>query len=227
MPACAASWDRGRCAIGGIRRLKFDGTGDQPALRGGRAGAGRDARRRRDGENVTQNIRTIGQIPLRLLGEAPPLIEIRGEVYMRRDDFERASTNASAERGGKTFINPRNAAGAVRQLDNRGIGRQKLSFFAYGLGDAQVGAAGHAQRDAGCDRRGFGLPVNRERARWWQARRGWWPSTSDIAAMRDALPFDIDGVVYKVNEVALQKRLGLSRASPAGRWRTSIRRRSR
>ncbi len=79
------------------------------------------------GEDVTHNIRTIGQIPLRLQGEAPPLIEIRGEVYMRRDDFERLNER-QREKGAKTFINPRNtAAGAVRQLDPRAMADKKLS----------------------------------------------------------------------------------------------------
>ncbi|MCB2020734.1 MAG: NAD-dependent DNA ligase LigA, partial [Burkholderiaceae bacterium] len=116
------------------------------------------------GEDVTQNVRTIGQIPLRLLGTAPPLIEIRGEVYMRRDDFERLNER-QREKGGKTFINPRNtAAGAIRQLDPKALADKKLSFFAYGLGDVQ----GWAQPDthsATLDAiAAFGLPVCAERA---------------------------------------------------------------
>jgi DNA ligase (NAD+) len=82
------------------------------------------------GEDVTQNVRTIGRIPLRLRGDAPPLIEIRGEAYMRRDDFERLNA-LQREKGGKTFVNPRNtAAGAIRQLDPAGMADKKLSFFA-------------------------------------------------------------------------------------------------
>ena len=106
------------------------------------------------GEDVTQNVRTIGRIPLRLVGEAPPLIEIRGEAYMRRDDFERLNER-QRDKGGKTFINPRNtAAGAIRQLDPAGMVDKKLSFFAYGLGEtARLGAAAHAQRHARCHRR--------------------------------------------------------------------------
>ena len=167
------------------------------------------------GEDVTHNIRTIGQIPLRLLGEAPPLIEIRGEVYMRRDDFERLNER-QRERGGKTFINPRNtAAGAVRQLDSRALADKKLSFFAYGLGDAQ-GWAQPATHSATLDAiAAFGLPVNRERA-VVAGSAGLVAFHQRIAAMRDALPFDIDGVVYKVNEVALQKRLGFVSREP--RW---------
>ena len=89
------------------------------------------------GEDVTQNIRTIGQIPLRLQGAAPPVLEVRGEVYMRRDDFERLNER-QRERGDKTFVNPRNAAaGAVRQLDPAMAAQRPLSFFAYGLGEVQ------------------------------------------------------------------------------------------
>src|SRR5512139_4136665 len=89
------------------------------------------------GEDVTQNIRTIGQIPLRLLGVAAPVLEIRGEVYMRRDDFE-ALNETQRAKGDKTFINPRNtAAGAVRQLDPAIVAQRPLSFFAYGLGEVR------------------------------------------------------------------------------------------
>jgi len=167
------------------------------------------------GEDVTHNIRTIGQIPLRLLGEAPPLIEIRGEVYMRRDDFERLNAH-QREKGGKTFINPRNtAAGAVRQLDSRSLADKKLSFFAYGLGDS-LGWKQPDTHSATLDAIGaFGLPVNAERA-VVRGATGLVEFHERIAAKRDALPFDIDGVVYKVNDVALQKRLGFVTREP--RW---------
>lgn len=167
------------------------------------------------GEDVTHNIRTIGQIPLRLMGQAPPLIEVRGEVYMRRDDFERLNERMR-EKGGKTFINPRNtAAGAVRQLDTRAMADKKLSFYAYGLGDVQ----GWAQPDTHSGTldalAAFGLPVNAER-RVVQGAAGLVEFHQRIAALRDALPFDIDGVVYKVDSIALQKRLGFVTREP--RW---------
>ncbi|MFO1273550.1 MAG: NAD-dependent DNA ligase LigA [Rubrivivax sp.] len=167
------------------------------------------------GEDVTHNIRTIGQIPLRLIGAAPPLIEIRGEVYMRRDDFERLNER-QRERGGKTFINPRNtAAGAVRQLDSGALADKKLSFFAYGLGDLQ-GWEQPATHSGTLDAiAAFGLPVNAERD-VVQGAAGLVAFHERIAALRDALPFDIDGVVYKVNEIALQKRLGFVSREP--RW---------
>lgn len=167
------------------------------------------------GEDVTHNIRTIGQIPLRLHGDAPPLIEIRGEVYMRRDDFERLNER-QREKGGKTFINPRNtAAGAVRQLDSKALADKKLSFYAYGLGDVQ-GWAQPATHSATLDAiAAFGLPVNGER-RVVQGADGLVEFHQRVAAARDALPFDIDGVVYKVNRIDLQKRLGFVTREP--RW---------
>lgn len=167
------------------------------------------------GEDVTQNVRTIGQIPLKLIGEAPPVLEVRGEVYMRRDDFERLNER-QRERGEKTFVNPRNtAAGAIRQLDPALVRQRPLCFYAYGLGEVQgwdVPATHSGLLDALA---GFGLPVNDDRAvvrgpaglvRFHQA----------IAARRDALPFDIDGVVYKVNSRELQQTLGFKTREP--RW---------
>ena len=167
------------------------------------------------GEDVTHNLRTIGQVPLRLIGEAPPMIEIRGEVYMRRDDFERLNER-QRERGDKTFINPRNtAAGAVRQLDSRALADKKLSFYAYGLGDTQ-GWARPPTHSATLDAiAAFGLPVSGER-RVVHGASGLVEFHRRIAALRDALPFDIDGVVYKVDDVALQQRLGFVTREP--RW---------
>jgi DNA ligase (NAD+) len=167
------------------------------------------------GEDVTQNIRTIVQIPLRLAGTEAPVIEIRGEVYMRRDDFERLNER-QREKGGKTFINPRNtAAGAIRQLDPAGLADKKLSFFAYGLGAVQ-GWALPASHSATLDAiAAFGMPVNADR-RVVQGAPGLVAFHAEIANRRDALPFDIDGVVYKVDALALQKRLGFVTREP--RW---------
>jgi DNA ligase (NAD+) len=167
------------------------------------------------GEDVTQNVRTIGQIPLRLFGEAPPLIEIRGEAYMRRDDFERLNER-QREKGGKTFINPRNtAAGAIRQLDPKALVDKKLSFFAYGLGDIR-GWDQPATHSGTLDAiAAFGVPVNTDR-RVVQGAAGLVAFHDAVAAKRDALPFDIDGVVYKVNAIELQKRLGFVTREP--RW---------
>ncbi len=168
------------------------------------------------GEDVTHNIRTISQIPLRLMADTPPpLLEVRGEVYMRRDHFERLNA-AQRERGGKTFINPRNtAAGAVRQLDSRALADKRLSFFAYGLG-ASEGWARPPTHSATLDAiAAFGLPVCADR-RVVLGADGLVAFHAEIEARRDALPFDIDGVVYKVNDLALQQRLGFVTREP--RW---------
>ena len=167
------------------------------------------------GEDVTQNIRTIGQIPLRLNGAAPAVLEVRGEVYMRRRDFERMNER-QREKGEKTFVNPRNAAaGAVRQLDPAIAAQRPLSFFAYGLGDAP-GWQRPATHSALLDRlAGLGLPVCADRCTA-RGAAGLVAFHEQISAKRDALPFDIDGVVYKVNAVELQQRLGFVTREP--RW---------
>ena len=154
-----------------------------------------------------------------------PRLEVRGEVYMRRDDFERAQRARSARPGEKTFVNPRNAAaGAVRQLDpahHRAAAAELLRLRPRrGRRAGDVPATHAALLDALAT---LGLPVDAERARRAAARTGCSRSTARIGAKRDELPFDIDGVVYKVNSLALQQRArASSRASRAGRSRTSI-----
>ncbi|MEK9802813.1 MAG: NAD-dependent DNA ligase LigA, partial [Curvibacter sp.] len=145
----------------------------------------------------------------------PDRLEVRGEVYMRRDDFEALNTR-QREKGEKTFINPRNtAAGAIRQLDPALVAQRPLSFFAYGLGEVQGWTVPptHAQMlDA---LQAMGLPVCEERA-VAQGAAGLTAFHEAIRAQRDALPFDIDGVVYKVNALALQQLLGFKTREP--RW---------
>ncbi|ODU08196.1 MAG: DNA ligase (NAD(+)) LigA [Rubrivivax sp. SCN 71-131] len=168
------------------------------------------------GEDVTHNVRAIGQVPLRLFGQAPPVIEIRGEAYMRRDDFERLNAR-QRESGARTFINPRNtAAGAIRQLDSAGMADKRLSFFAYGLGAVQGWAQQPQTHSATLDAiAAFGVPVCAERAVVHGAA-GLVAFHRRIGAARDALPFDIDGVVYKVDSIELQQRLGFVTREP--RW---------
>ncbi len=170
------------------------------------------------GEDVTQNIRTIGQIPLRLHGEAaalPPVLEVRGEVYMRRDAFERLNAQ-QRERGEKTYVNPRNtAAGAVRQLDPAVTASRPLSFYAYGLGDTQ-GLPVFARHSQLLDwLAGLGLPVNTLR-RVCEGADALVAFHREVEAARDTLPFDIDGVVYKVNRLDWQRQLGFKSREP--RW---------
>ena len=167
------------------------------------------------GEDVTQNVRTIGQVPLRLHSVSAPVIEVRGEVYMRRDRFE-ALNAAQRAAGEKTFVNPRNtAAGALRQLDPAVTSARPLSFFAYGLGDVQgwdVPPTHSGLLDALA---AMGLPVCADRVVAAGAD-GLVAFHAAIGARRDALPFDIDGVVYKVNDRALQQQLGFKTREP--RW---------
>ncbi len=171
------------------------------------------------GEDVTQNIRTIRQIPLGLRpvdGAVPDVLEVRGEVYMRRDDFERLNAR-QRERGEKTFVNPRNtAAGAVRQLDPKMAAERPLSFFAYGLGEA-AGWSGMPETHSGMLDAlvALGFPVSKERA-VVKGGEGLVQFHAAIGAKRDSLPFDIDGVVYKVNALALQRELGFRTREP--RW---------
>jgi DNA ligase (NAD+) len=167
------------------------------------------------GENVTQNIRTIRSVPLRLSGKAPRRLEVRGEVYMNRKDFERLNDRQQAT-GAKVFVNPRNAAaGAVRQLDPRLTAQRPLSFFAYGIGvndGWEVPPTQSAVLDA-LER--FGLPVSADRA-IVKGAGGLIGYHRAIGEKRERLPFDIDGVVYKVNSLELQRRLGFVAREP--RW---------
>jgi len=174
------------------------------------------------GEDVTQNIRTVrgwpgagGGVPLQLTGSAPPVLEVRGEVYMRRDAFERLNER-QRQRGEKSFVNPRNAAaGAVRQLDPAIAALRPLSFFAYGLGEVQgwdTPPSHSALLDALA---AFGLPVCADRS-VAQGAQALIEFHQTIGRRRDSLPFDIDGVVYKVNLRALQQRLGFVTREP--RW---------
>ncbi len=183
------------------------------------------------GEDVTANIKTIKQIPLRLLAAAgqalPPVLEVRGEVYMARADFEALNERqrqriAAGEKNERTFANPRNAAaGAVRQLDSRIAAQRPLSFYAYGLGefvaaDGRDEAATFGTQWALLQAvAAWGLPVS-ELVQVVQGGQGLADYHAGVAAQRDALPFDIDGVVYKVNDLALQAKLGFVSREP--RW---------
>ncbi len=167
------------------------------------------------GEDVTQNVRTIRAIPLRLASSSPPpVLEVRGEVYLRRDDFE-ALNEAARSRGDKTFVNPRNAAaGSIRQLDPAIAAQRPLSFFAYGLGQTQGWAVPATHSGVLEALLALGLPVCHERTVGGVDHLIRFHA--DIAARRDSLPFDIDGVVYKVDSLSLQSRMGFVTREP--RW---------
>lgn len=175
------------------------------------------------GEDVTQNIRTVGQIPLRLQNAQPPaVLEIRGEVYIRRDDFEVFNEQQRQKivqglKNEKTFVNPRNAAaGALRQLDPAIARQRPLSFFAYGTGEIQDWPGQPDTQDGMLDAlQAFGLPVSEHRTVAAGAEE-LVAFHRKIAALRDSLPFDIDGVVYKVNRLDWQQKLGFASREP--RW---------
>ena len=173
------------------------------------------------GEDVTHTVRTIATVPKRLKGVAAPVLEVRGEVFMRRDDFEALNARQrklieDGAKGEKTFVNPRNAAaGVVRQLDARNAVRRPLSFFAYGLGEV-AGWAVPATQTALLDAfDAIGLPASPMHARV-EGAAGLVAFHVAVAERRDSLPYDIDGVVYKVNDRALQERLGFKSREP--RW---------
>ena len=171
------------------------------------------------GEDVTQNIRTIGQIPLSLPKDAPEILEVRGEVYMRRDDFE-SLNQKQRERAQKTFVNTRNAAaGAVRQLDPAIAAQRPLSFFAYGLGQITPPESGGPAFATHFEMlqalKAWGFPVS-ELVKVTKGASELVGYYEAIGQQRDGLGFDIDGVVYKVNSLAMQRRMGFVTREP--RW---------
>ena len=167
------------------------------------------------GEDVTANIRTIRAIPLQLLGKnIPKVLEVRGEVFMYLKDFERMNQQAAAL-GEKEFANPRNAAaGSLRQLDSKITAKRPLSFFAYGLGAFEPQSwlpSTHEQLLNAYVQ--LGLPVCPER-RLLHSVAEILDFYNEIGAKRDSLPYDIDGVVYKVNSFAEQAKLGFVSRAP-------------
>ena len=170
-----------------------------------------------EGEDVTANLRTIGTVPARLHGRVPARIEIRGEVFMTKADF--LALNAAQDAAGeRLFANPRNAAaGSLRQLDPRITAGRPLSLFAYALGETSERPAtthwDYLSRlaDWGFSVNPLSQPLDDETAAaGFQAR---------IAAARAGLPYDIDGVVYKIDDLGLQERLGFAGREP--RWATA------
>ncbi len=211
----------GEAPVSYVCELKIDGLAIALDYRGGSLDRGGTRGDGRTGEDVTANLRTIPTIPLRLRPPAPSFIEVRGEVYLRKSDFERL--NARRERAGAAvFANPRNAAsGGVRQLDPKLTAERRLSFFAYAVAVQQngEGAVARTQWEALALLRELGFHVNEniERAATiddviaycdrWEARR-------------DELDYEIDGVVVKVDDFATQELLGSVARDP--RWATSF-----
>ena len=188
------------------------------------------------GEDVTPNVRTIQQIPLRLPADAPPVLEVRGEVYMRRDDFDALNDKqrakiAAGAKGEKTFVNPRNAAaGAVRQLDSGIAAQRPLSFFAYGLGEItppdQGGPAFETHFELLHAAQGLGLSGGRADRAVPAAPTTWSPFTSASAPAATSCRTTSTAWSTRSTRWRCSASWASSRASRAGPWRTSTRRRS-
>jgi DNA ligase (NAD+) len=167
-----------------------------------------------EGEDITANIKTIKQLPDLLMGEVPKQIEIRGEVYMTKSDFA-ALNAAQSEKGGKIFANPRNAAaGSLRQLDPAITASRPLKLFAYGWGFADK-TPWETHWEFLQQLKHWGFPISPQ-SKLCRTVDEILENYDHLAAERASLPFDIDGVVYKVNRIDWQKRLGF--VSRAPRW---------
>ncbi|QTR51828.1 NAD-dependent DNA ligase LigA [Candidatus Thiothrix anitrata] len=168
------------------------------------------------GEDVTHNVRTIASVPLRLLGEGyPTVLEVRGEIYMPKAGFEAFNAKMRAL-GEKTFVNPRNAAaGSLRQLDPRLTAQRPLDIFCYAVGQVEGGIVPDTHYAILQQFRAWGLRVCPD-IRIVQGAQGCLDYFREIGARRNGLPYDIDGVVYKVNSIATQQELGFISRAP--RW---------
>jgi DNA ligase (NAD+) len=170
------------------------------------------------GEDVTANVRTIRDVPQRLLGDAPPLLEVRGEVYIERAGFLRLNEMREAA-GEAPFANPRNAAaGSLRQLDSRITARRPLRFFAYGWGEVEPPLEGTQSGVLDLFGR-YGLPVNPLRETL-ESAAACLDFHARLAAGRHELAYDIDGVVLKIDALDVQRRLGTVGRAP--RWALAV-----
>ena len=202
-------------AIEVMAEPKIDGLSAAVRYEGGRLALGATRGDGVTGEDVTANIRTVASIPKQLAGSGwPDILEVRGEIYMEREGF--FAVNAEREAAGEPlFANPRNvAAGSLRQLDPAITARRPLKFFAYAWGEASAPFA-RSHAEALRHFHDWGFTVN-PRSRLCRGVEEVLAAYREIGADRAALPYDIDGVVYKVNDLALQNRLGM--VSRAPRW---------
>lgn len=168
------------------------------------------------GENITDNVRTISAIPLKLQGEGwPTRLEVRGEVFMPTAGFKRLNDNAQ-KKGDKVFVNPRNAAaGSLRQLDSRITATRPLAFYAYSVGLVDGGELASSHYERFLQIKQWGLPICPE-TRQVTSMNEVKAFYKDILERRDQLAYEIDGVVIKVDDIALQERLGFVARAP--RW---------
>ena len=207
--------------------LKIDGLAVSLRYDEGRFVAGGTRGDGNAGENVTANLRTIKTIPLALRsGEVaiPRHVDVRGEAYMRKSDFERLNAEREA-RGEAPFANPRNAAaGGIRQLDPRMTAERKLSFYAYAVGEIDTGDPPRTQHDLLAYFKALGFRVN-EHAHAVTSIRDVIAFAQEWEEKRDRLDYEIDGIVIKVDDLALQAKLGTSGKDP--RWAIAYKFRAR
>ncbi len=191
--------------------LKFDGLAINLTYRDGQFVQGATRGDGRAGEDVTENLRTVRSIPLRLA--VPGEIEVRGEVLMFTHDFEQLNMQQRA-RGEREFVNPRNAAaGSLRQLDSRITAKRHLSFFAYGIGLTEGVSLPATHQGQMAQLASWGVPVAALN-RVVNGVEGLLNFYREVGEQRAFLPFAIDGVVYKVNDIALQQRMGFVSRAP-------------
>ena len=206
--------DRAKVIIEYAAEPKFDGLAVALHYEHGRLVEGATRGDGYTGEDVTANLRTVRSIPLALPTPDPPAwLEVRGEVLMLKRDFERLNEEARAQ-GGKVFANPRNAAaGSLRQLDPAITARRRLTFFAYGIGRVEGVALPATQTEVMDWLARLRFPVAAER-RVVKGVEGLLGYYRELGAKRFALPYEIDGAVYKVNDLADQARLGFVARAP-------------
>jgi DNA ligase (NAD+) len=195
---------------------KLDGTAISLLYREGRLVRGATRGDGQTGEDITHNVRTIESIPLRLIGEShPAVLEVRGEVYMPKAGFDALNKRLAAE-GAKTFVNPRNAAaGTLRQLDPRITAQRPLEFFSYGIGYFEDGEMPARHSEILARLKEWGIRIS-PLSRVVSGVDGCQAYYDEIAELRDSLPYEIDGIVLKVDRIDQQQALGY--VSRAPRW---------
>ncbi|HEX2051615.1 MAG TPA: NAD-dependent DNA ligase LigA [Actinomycetota bacterium] len=201
-------------ASGFVVELKMDGVAVNLVYEGGALAHGATRGDGRVGEDITANLKTIRAVPLKLRGDAPDVVEVRGEVYMRTDDFE-ALNRALGEQGGRTFANPRNAAaGSLRQKDPGVTATRNLSLVCHGVGYVE-GLRLTSHWEALETMRGLGLRTNPENRRV-ETLDEVYEFCSRWQEHRHDVPYEIDGVVVKVDSIGEQEELGYTSKAP--RW---------
>ena len=218
----AHEFDRRVRELLGVNRVdysnepKFDGLAISLRYEGGLLVQGATRGDGYTGEDVTPNVKTIRSIPLRLRGRGwPRILEVRGEVIMKKDDFEKLNRE-QLRKGEKPFANPRNAAaGSLRQLDPNVTASRPLSFFAYGVGVVAEGRLPDRHSQIMAQIREWGFPVSRD-LRVVEGIDGCLAYHREMLERRERLPFEIDGVVYKVDRLDWQAKLGFVARAP--RW---------